>query len=366
MSSTPIPAMKLDEVLRSAVLCGATAGVEALVLMEGEPVYHGTAGYLRKIPREVPLQAGKWFDLASLTKVVCTTSAIMILADRGLIRIDAPAWSYIPEFGCLGKERITLRHLLTHTGGLIPFKPFFRDHRGKQAFYNVIAAMELAGEPGEKRVYSDLGFIMLGWIVERVSGQPLDQFARENIFQPLGMKETLFKPPLSMRSQCAATEDCSFRKRIMQGEVHDENAWQMGGISGHAGLFSTAGDLAIFCRMMLAQGRLDDVQILSRESFHQMLLPQHLEDGNLQALGWWYKRRDGEATVFLPSEFSYGHTGFTGTSLWIDPVYRTSVILLANAIHPHRETADAAFLRKEFHQVICDWLQPPPAAANYG
>lgn len=363
MISTPIPAAMLDEALKSAVNRGAVAGAEALVLVEDQAVYHGSAGFLRKIPKEIPLKAGCWFDLASLTKVVCTTTAIMLLADRGLVRIDAPAWSYIPEFGCRGKERVTLRHLLTHTSGLVPFKPFFRDHRGKQDFYNVIAAMDLMAEPGKARVYSDLGFIMLGWVVERVSGEFLDRFASENIFQPLGMRDTFFRPPLSKRRRCAATEDCPFRKGVIQGEVHDENAWQMGGVSGHAGLFSTVEDLAIFCRMMLAEGCFGAGRLLSRDAFRQMLSPQHMPDGNLQALGWWFKRREGEATVFLPSDHSFGHTGFTGTSIWIDPVQKAAVILLANAIHPHRETADAASLRKQFHQVVSGWLQLVPAPA---
>ncbi len=361
---------QLDEVLQSAVETAATAGVEALVLAGDEIVYHKACGFLRKIPALVPMKPGAYFDLASLTKMVCTTTSVMMLVDRGLVRLDAPAWSYIPEFGCKGKERITVRHLLTHTSGLPAFIRLYQELSGKKEFYKALAGLDLQHPPGVEREYSDLGFMTLGWLVERVSGKSLDWFARERIFTPLGMRNTFYKPPRSLWMKCAATEDCPFRKRIMQGEVHDENAYQMGGVSGHAGLFSTAEDLALFARMMLHEGRFipsplagegggggnaHETQILSQQTFREMLSPQPMPQGAKQALGWWFKKPPEEATVFLPSEHSYGHTGFTGTSLWIDPEYKVAVILLSNAIHPKRRTANAAALRKPFHAVVSEW-----------
>lgn len=346
---------QLDQILQEAVDTQATSGVEALVLRGDETLYHKANGFLKRTPLPVILPPDTFFDLASLTKMVCTTTSVMILVDRGLVRLDGPVWSYIPEFGCKGKEQITVRHLLTHTGGLLPFIQLYRDHWGKKAFYKALAEMEPAHPPMTERVYSDLGFMTLGWMVERVSGRPLDQFAKEEIFSPLGMHNTQFNPPTSLRRKCAATEDCPFRKRVMQGQVHDENAYQMGGVSGHAGLFSTANDLALFARMMLHEGNFEGRQILSPQTFHEMLRPQPMPPGVRQALGWWFKRPPEEATVFLPSENSYGHTGFTGTSIWIDPVYKTAVVLLSNAVHPKRETGHASAFRKPFHSVVSQW-----------
>ncbi len=345
----------LDQTLQSAVMAGATSGVEALVLAGDNIVYHKACGYLRKIPAPIPLQPGAYFDLASLTKMVCTTTSVMILVDQGKVRLDAPVWSYIPEFGCKGKERITVRHLLTHTSGLAAFVQLYWELHGKKDFYQALAGLELKRPPGKEREYSDLGYMTLGWLVEKVSGKSLDWFAKERIFNPLGMRHTLFNPPRSLWRKCAATEDCPFRKKVMQGEVHDENAYQMGGVSGHAGLFSTADDLSLFARMMLQGGKLEGMQILSQQTFREMLRPQPMPQGVRQALGWWFKKPPEEATVFLPSERSYGHTGFTGTSLWIDPDYQVAVILLGNAVHPKRVAANTAAFRKPFHSVVSQW-----------
>jgi CubicO group peptidase (beta-lactamase class C family) len=346
----------LDGVLQSAVDAGATAGVEALLVVDGNPVYHHAFGYLTKQPKLVPMREGALFDLASLTKVVATTTAVMMLAERGLVRLDAPVWSYLPEFGRGGKERITLRHLLAHSSGLPGFAPLYKDHAGKKAFYRAVCEMDLEREPGAARVYSDLGFMLLGWMVEAAAGTSLDRFASTEIFGPLGMTQTGFKPPRYLWKRCAATEVCPFRGRLMQGEVHDENAYQMGGVSGHAGLFSTAGDLAIFAQMLIDDGERQGTRILSRESMREMLRLQPVPSETPQALGWWFRRPGPDATVFLPSPESFGHTGFTGTSLWIDPPCRAAAILLANAIHPSREHADSASFRKPFHALISQAL----------
>jgi CubicO group peptidase (beta-lactamase class C family) len=364
ISSVKIPPQSLptvvkeewDSILQWAVDTSTTAGVEALVLHHDRIIYHEAFGFQRKIPTELPLAKGTLFDLASLTKVVCTTTSVMILVNQGSIRLDAPVWSYLPEFGVMGKEQVLVRHLLTHTSGLPPFLPLYNGHKGRKDFYRALCASELTRSPGEQREYSDLGFMILGWLVEAVSGNSLNQFAHKKIFSPLGMTQSMFNPPYYLRKKCAATEDCPWRKKILQGEVHDENAWQLGGVSGHAGLFSTAEDLAHFALMMLQKGKSGSTTLLSHDLFHELLRPQRIPDYHRQALGWWYPLPVAEATVFLPSQNSYGHTGFTGTSLWIDPEYQAAVILLSNAIHPKRQTAHASAFRKPFHAWISDYL----------
>jgi CubicO group peptidase (beta-lactamase class C family) len=340
---------QLDRDLESAVERGATAGVEALFLIEDRAIYRRAFGWLQKEPEKIPLRQGSVFDLASLTKVVVTTTAVMILVDRGLVRLEDPVGRYLPEFGSKGKESITIRDLLRHSSGLPAFAPLFRDHQGKDAFYRAVCDMEVRPATERQRLYSDLGFMTLGWMVEKVAARGLDRFAQEEIFRPLGMNRTRYNPPPSWRSRCVPTEQCPIRHRLLRGEVHDENAWALGGVSGHAGLFSTVEDLSIFARMLLGDGEFRGRRILSVEAVHEMLRAQGIKGEIPQLLGWWQRNPSPEASVFLLSESAFGHTGFTGTSLWIDPGSRAVAIVLANAIHPSRQQADPASFRREFH-----------------
>jgi CubicO group peptidase (beta-lactamase class C family) len=346
----------LDRALQEATDRGATAGAEGLVLVGNKIVYHNAKGFLKKTPNEVPLRKDAVFDLASLTKVVVTTTSVMILVERGKIDLDEPVHTYLPEFTGFGKDAITVRQLLTHSSGLGNMSGVYFLKPGKRGYREFVWRIGLANEPGSERVYSDLGLTIAGWLVERVSGRPLDEFAEKEIFKPLGMKQTFFLPPLSKRWRCAATEKCPWRGRVLQGEVHDENAFAMGGVAGHAGLFSTAKDLALFCRMMLNGGSYDRGRILHPETVREMTRPQPLADYNRQGLGWWIQEEMGQKPGWLRSGKSYGHTGFTGTSLWLDPENDVAAILLMNAIHPNRQDADRTFLRQRFHEIIVEAL----------
>jgi CubicO group peptidase (beta-lactamase class C family) len=320
--------------------------------------YNGTAlrprafGHAVLEPEKIEMTPDTVFDLASLTKMVATNTSVMILLNRGKIALDDPVIKYLPEFGARGKDKITIRQLVTHTSGFPAFKRYYMDKKGREEFYKAICNEDLVAKPGTKRTYSDIGFMTLGFIVEKVSGKDLNTFAKENIFQPLGMKHTRFNPPASWRKRCAATEIWPVWKRLAWGEVHDENANALGGVAGHAGLFSTGHDLAIFCQMLLNGGKYGDTRILPPEIVRQFYTPQldpKISDG--QALGWIIETESKEDAENLGAG-SFGHTGFTGTSIWIHPGYNAFAILLTNAIHPDREKADRAFVRKPFHHAL--------------
>ncbi len=308
------------------------------------------------------------FDLASLTKMVATTTAIEILIEEGKLDLDVPVVRYMPEFGAEAKGEVTARHLLTHTSGLAAGKDLSKVKKGMKDVWAGVCDTELDTPPGYRRVYSDLGYVTLGKLVEAVSGMRLDRFTQKRIFKPLGMKDTGFRPSRRSRKRCAATEWSPIHERIMCGEVHDENAYAAGGVSGHAGLFSTAPDLAIFCQMLLNRGAYGGLRIISPESVDRMLTPQLSQEvlargsgslkGQEQLQGWYAigNKMELGATGGLPSPRAFGHTGFTGTSIWIDPDHGTFVILLTNAVHPSREKAERAKFRVGFHQAIWDAL----------
>lgn len=276
------------------------------------------------------------YDLASLTKVVATTTMAMILVDEGKLDLDQPVQRFLPGFQGPGKEAVTVRHLLTHSSGLDATAPLYKERRGKTAFVERIETMDLAYPPGSRSLYSDLGIILLGEILEKVSGQPLEAFARERVFAPLAMRHTMFRPPAELRPQIAPTEFDPWRSRLVQGEVHDENAYAMGGVAPHAGLFSTAGDLARFAQMLLNGGVLDGRRIVSRQTVELFTRKAGIPDSD-RAIGWDTKSAEGSSAGTLFSPRSFGHTGFTGTSIWIDPARRLYVILLTNRVHPTRE-----------------------------
>ena len=261
---------------------------------------------------------------------------------------------------------MTLRHLLTHTAGLPPFEKYYLDLKAKpgttQAKREILEraqAAPLDSEPGAKSEYSDIGFILLGEILERLTGKPLDQLARERIFAPLAMNDTLFNPPKSLRARIAPAEnDAAFRKRLVHGEVHDENAWAMGGVSGHAGMFSTATNLAAFCQMLLNGGIYAHQRLLRRATVNQFAAAQALS-GNTRALGWTVPTEDSSSGRFF-SAHSFGHTGFTGTSIWIDPDKELFVILLTNRVYPTRENEKIQQVRPAVHDAVAEALGLAP------
>ncbi|MGD8238069.1 MAG: DUF1343 domain-containing protein [Armatimonadota bacterium] len=345
----------LDEVLREAVAGEGVPAAVAVVLKQGTIVYSGAFGERRSADVHHPVHSETIFDLASLTKMVATNTAIQILRDEGALALDDPVARFLPELRDTDKDRITVLHLLTHTSGLPRWGRWFRELTGKEAYLETIAALPLEAEIGARSEYSDLGFMLLGLLVGRVAGADLDEFARRRIFRPLGMKDTCFLPARQAWGRCAATEDCPWRQRIIQGEVHDENAFAMGGIAGHAGLFSTAPDLARFAQLLLDGGEYAGARILKPETVRELNVPPLPEAAPGSGLGW---RLDMARNRWrwLASDGAFGHSGFTGTSLWIDPEQRVASILLTNAIHPRREGSGADALRRAFHTVLRDHL----------
>lgn len=304
-----------------------------LAVGDAEGLIHLRAfGRLSYEPDARPVTASTIYDLASLTKVVATTTMAMILVDEGKLGLDRPVRDFLPDFQGQGKEAVTVRHLLTHSSGLPALATFFKEVQGREAYLERIQAMELEYPPGSRSVYSDPGIILLGAILERVSGQALETFVQDRVLDPLGMRDTRYRPPPELWPRIAPTEFDPWRGRLIQGEVHDENTFAMGGVAPHAGLFGTAGDLTRFAGMLLNCGE----PIVSRETVELFTRKAGIP-GSDRGLGWDTKAAEGSSAGTLLSDRSFGHTGFTGTSIWIDPERRLYIILLTNRVHPTRE-----------------------------
>lgn len=303
------------------------------------------------------------YDMASLTKAMVTTTAVMMLVEDKRLDLDAPVGHYLPEFISSAKDdphpdwraRVTVRMLLLHESGLPGIRRYYLDTKGHDAILARAMAEPLVHEPGTQVEYSDVGFMLLGSIVERLTGQTLDEFASAKIFKPLGMESTMFHPPKSLREDIAPTEDdTTFRKRMIWGEVHDENAWAMGGVAGQAGLFSTAPDVAVFAQMLLNGGIYGHSRILDRATIHEFT--QRVNIGNsARTLGWDVITEPVHTgKYFSPS--AYGHYGFTGTSLWIDPQNDLFIILLTNRVHPTRANEKIRLVRPAVHNAVFEAL----------
>jgi CubicO group peptidase (beta-lactamase class C family) len=275
------------------------------------------------------------WDMASLTKVIAMTSAVMQLADQRKVELDAPVARYVPEFTGGEKGRVTVRHLLTHSSGLPAWRPLYKETYTPAEARALAVATPLDTLPGVRMVYSDLGAIVLGQLVERVSGESLEGYVSRHIFVPLGMTATRYRPGADVLPRIAPTEFDPWRQRKLRGEVHDENAFGLGGVSGHAGLFSTGHDLARFARMYLSRGTLDGARVLSAERIREFTTVQ---DSTLshRALGWETPNGTNSAGRLMKRP-AFGHTGFTGTSIWMDPSRDLFVILLTNRVNPTRQ-----------------------------
>jgi CubicO group peptidase (beta-lactamase class C family) len=271
------------------------------------------------------------YDLASLTKVVATTTAAMILYDEGRLDLDEAVATYLPAFSGGPKDHVTVRQLLTHHAGLPAGKQLWRLALTREQARKIVLETPLICNPGSCFVYSDLGADVLGWVIEEIAGQSLDVFLNERLFEPLGMGDTFFNPSLKLQSRIAPTEVSPPRGYPLKGEVHDENAFALGGVAGHAGLFSTASDLAVFAEMMLNGGVYGGVRIVSDSTVARFTN----RTAGTRALGWDTADGDGGSGEYLSSR-AYGHTGYTGTSIWIDPDRDMFVILLTNRVHAAR------------------------------
>ena len=323
----------LDDAVNLAVQQGQLPGAVLIVGHNGQIVHRKAYGRRALVPVAEPMTTDTLFDIASLTKVVATTPALMKLFEQGKFRLNDKITDYIPEFQG-GHSDVTIRNLFTHFSGLAPDVPLDRPWTGYDTGVRLAATTRPQGPPGGRFVYSDINFILLGELVHRLSGQTLADYAREKIFLPLGMKETMFQPPASLVPRIAPTERLNGGAPL-RGVVHDPTARNMGGVAGHAGVFATGDDLARFAQMMLNGGDLGGVSLFSPLTVEKFTEPQSPPDQPiLRGLGWDidspYSGNRGE----LFPIGSYGHTGFTGTSMWIDASTDTYVILLANSVHP--------------------------------
>lgn len=323
---------KIDHVIERGISAGGYPGAAVVVGRRGAAVWQKGFGKLSWERSSSPVVAAKTiYDLASLTKVVGTTTAIMVLYDEGKIHLDDPVSVYVPQFSGGDKDRVTVRMLLEHRSGLPAGRDLWRSaHSPEEARAEVIST-PLGCEPGRCYEYSDLGADMLGFIVEAASGERLDHFLDERVFQPLGMNDTFFRPADSLKTRIAPTEVAPPRGYPLQGEVHDENAYALGGVAGHAGLFSTAADLAVFAQMMLNGGEYSGTRIVADSTV--ALFTKRA--AGTRALGWDTCAGAGGCGQIL-GEDAYGHTGFTGTSLWLDPDRDMFVVLLTNRVHEAR------------------------------
>jgi beta-N-acetylhexosaminidase len=295
------------------------------------------------------------YDAASLTKVVVTTTAVMQQVEAGMLRLDAPVALYLPEWAdgsqADWRKKVTIENLLRHSSGLPAHREFYREAKGYGAVLSRVFAEPLEAEPGTRILYSDLDFILLGEVVRQVTGMGLDALARERIFRPLRMASSCFRPSRKLHTRIAPTEnDKAWRKRQIRGEVHDQNASAMGGVAGHAGLFTTAGDLAVFCQMLLNGGSYAHRRLLSRATIRQFTARQMIGDAS-RALGWDVPTGSSSSGQFF-SPASFGHTGFTGTSIWIDPEKDLFVVLLTNRVHPSAENNLHREVRPALHDAV--------------
>jgi uncharacterized protein YbbC (DUF1343 family) len=359
---------RVDALVNQAIADKQVPGAVLLVGRGPRVLYQKAYGQRALVPRPEPMTLDTVFDLASVTKVVATATSVMVLVEEGRIRLTDRVATHIPDFGRYGKGNITIRHLLTHVSGLRPDVDLGDPWLGYDKALALAAEEVPTSAPGERFVYSDINYFLLGDIVARVSGMPFDRFARERVFLPLGMTETMFNPPASLWPRIAPTQLCTRYgwpcdgpdQIMLRGIVHDPTARRMDGVAGHAGLFSTAADLAKYCQMILNGGALGRARVLSPLSVIKMTTAAS-PDGlpSVRGLGWdidsSYSSNRGE---LLPVG-SFGHTGFTGTSIWIDPVTSTYVVLLSNRVHPDGK-GDATPLRARVATVVASALRGLP------
>jgi CubicO group peptidase (beta-lactamase class C family) len=350
MDST-LPA-RLDSIIRVAIAEGAAPGASIAVGRHGRLVHlkgYGTLDYTAGSPA---VEANTIYDLASLTKVIATTTSAMILEETGKLDLDRTVRSYLPELDAADKYTITVRMLLTHTGGLEAGAPLYRDKRGRAAYIAEINARPLAYPPGTQTVYSDWDMVLLQAVIERIAGMSLDNFANGHLFNPLGMTDTRFVPDTNDRAyrrRIAPTTADELRGGPLQGVVHDANAWAIGGVSGHAGLFSTAADIAVFAQMLLDGGTYNNVRIVSPQTIARWTSRQG--NATSRALGWDTPAPASSAGRYF-SPRSFGHTGFTGTSLWIDPERGLFVVLLMNRVNSRGEGTRHVQLRRDVSDAV--------------
>jgi CubicO group peptidase (beta-lactamase class C family) len=346
------------DVLRSGIDQRAFPGAAVAVAHQGRLIAHKGLGHFTYEVSSSVVAAGTVYDLASVTKAIATTAACMILYERGQLKLDQPLIELLPEFGGSPaaddrrRTQVTLRMLLAHSSGLPAYIKLFQTATNRDGLLQQALHVPLKAAPGSRAEYSDIGFILLGRAFEKLSGAPLDQFCHREIFSKLNLNHTTFNPPQADKFAIPPTEnDLSFRRRVIQGEVNDENASVMGGIAGHAGCFASALDVSVFAQCMLRGG----TPLVKKETLELFTRRQDLPHGTSRALGWDTPSQPSQSGKYFSSR-SYGHLGYTGTSLWIDPDRQLSVTLLTNRTWPDRGSQSIKQFRPSFHDAVIEAL----------
>jgi CubicO group peptidase (beta-lactamase class C family) len=343
--------------LKRCVDEGLVPGVAAAAGTAAQTLRREHYGAAQIIPERRPMPPDAIFDVASLTKIVVTTTLALRYVERGLLYLDQRVASILPAFGAAGKDGVTLRHLLTHTAGLPAWTRLSEQGHGRDGALEAVCQAPLERPVESAVVYSDLGYIILGAVLATAGGAPLDELAQREVFEPLGMTSTMFRPSPALRARCVATEVVPERGGAIVGTVHDENAAALGGVCGHAGLFSTCQDLERFCRMWLGGGVLDGRRFLSEATVRAATRDQTgwRHPARRRGLGWVLQPNPLWVPADLCSPAAYSHTGFTGTSLLIDPEYDLFTVLLTNRVHPTRGDQSAERIRTvraRFHNAV--------------
>ena len=335
----------LDSIMSVAIAEGAAPGGTLVVGRYGRIVHDKGYGRQDTATASAAVDENTMYDMASLTKVIATTTSAMILEEQGQLDLDRTVASYLPEFNAPDKAGITMRMIVTHRGGLEAFAALYKEFKGRDQYLAQINLRPLKSLPGTETVYSDWDMILTQLVIERITGKTLDQFVTETVFTPLGMTSTMFTPDsVTYFSRIAPTEIDTARGGLVHGKVHDENAWAMGGVSGHAGLFSTARDLSIFAQMILNGGEYNGVRIVKPATLARWTAPQ--SGTSSRAIGWDTPSKNSSAGNYFSAR-SFGHTGFTGTSMWVDPEKNLFVILLTNRVDPTRANNRHVPLRRD-------------------
>lgn len=354
---------RLDNIVKKAIADSAFPAAEVLVTKDGIIVYDRAFGTYDYSPYSRQIDDGTMFDLASLTKVIGTTNGVMRLYDEKRLDLDDPVVKYLPKFGQNGKERITIRNLLLHDSGLPGVRKFYESCTSGEQLLDSLYALPLIYQTGDSTLYSDVGLIALGKVIEQITGTTLDRYLANEFFKPLHMENTMYNPPEWRWDHIAPTEiDTVWRKQKMpvQGRVHDENGSVLGGVSGHAGLFSTASDLARMMQMLMNGGTYGGRRYLNEETVR--MFTRKGSDRSTRALGWDTKNLRGYSSAgSLFSSNSFGHTGFTGTSIWADPERNLFVIFLTNRVYPTRENTKIFNVRPSVHDAVIRALNEPHA-----
>ena len=348
---------KVDSVIQAGIADHVAPGVTVAIGRRGKLLMlkgYGHTDWARGAPLTTD---STMYDMASLTKVIATTTAAMMLEEAGTLDLDRTVASYLPEYDVPEKRDITVRMLLTHASGIRSNHPLWKTAKGREQYFAGMVKFPLVRAPGSAVEYTDWNMVLMQFIIERITNQSLDQFVQARVFGPLGMRDTQYNPPESLKSRIAPTETEDFRGGQVWGVVHDETAWVLGGVSGNAGLFSSARDLAVFAQMLLNGGSYGDLQLIKPSTVARWTARQRPDAS--RALGWDTPSSNSSAGHYF-SLRSFGHTGFTGTSIWADPEKDLFIVLLTNRVNPTRDNQKIGPLRRAVADIVQESIVDSP------